>query len=82
MLADTVVHGWVLTDDYAVNIALLSILLKYHDEIWKPPLSLSTHIMEGRVKILETYQNLKKLYAFIPCIFVHLQTFILTVAIR
>ena len=30
--------------------------MKYCDEILQMPLHLSTHIMEGRVKILETYQ--------------------------
>ena len=44
-----------------VGMGRYTILLKHRDEILKQPLRLQTHIMEGRVKILETYKNLKKL---------------------
>ena len=47
--------GWI------GRLDIENILLKYSDEIWKLPLGLSTYIMEGRVKILETDQNLEKL---------------------
>ena len=46
-----------ITRDGLVWLGIESILVKYRDEILKPPLRLSAHITEGRVKILET--NLK-----------------------
>ena len=49
-----------------------SILLKYCDEILKPPLRLPTYIMEARVKILETYPKSEEIISFSPHIFVHL----------
>ena len=56
-------------------LGIESILLKYRDEILKPPLRLSTYIMEGRVKILETYPKSEEIISFYPHIFIHLQTF-------
>ena len=57
-------------------LGIESILLKYRDDILKPPLRLSAHIMEGRVKILETYPKTEEIITFYPHIFVQLQTFI------
>ena len=57
-------------------LGMESILLKYRDEILKPPFRLSTYIMEGRVKILETYRKSEEIISFYPHIFIHLQTFI------
>ena len=42
------------------------ILLKYRDEILQPSLCLSTHILEERVKILETYPKSEKNLSFYP----------------
>ena len=52
-----------------------SILLKHCDEILKLPLHLSTHIMQGRVKILETYPKSEEVINCYPHVFVYLQTF-------
>ena len=57
-------------------LGIESTLLKYRDEILQPPLRLSAHIMEGRVKISETYPKSEEIISFYPHIFVHLQTFI------
>ena len=38
-------------------LSIKSILLKYVDEILKPPFRMPTHIMEGSVKISETSLN-------------------------
>ena len=57
-------------------LGIESILLKYRDEILQPPLHLPTCIMEGRVKILETYAKSEEIISFYPHIFVHLQTII------
>ena len=40
--------------------------MKYHDEILQPSLRLSTHIMEGRVKILEIYPKSEEIITFYP----------------
>ena len=40
--------------------------MKYRDGILQPPLRLSAHIMEGRVKILETYPKAEEIISFIP----------------
>ena len=49
--------------------------MKYNDELLQPSLCLSTHIMEGKLKMLETNQKPeKKLHTFIPY-FVDLYTF-------
>ena len=55
-------------------LGIESILLKHSDKILQLPLRLPKHIMEGRVKILETYE---KIISFYPHIFVCLQTFIM-----
>ena len=39
-------------------------LLKYRNEILQPPLRFSAHIMEGRVKILETYPKSEEIISF------------------
>ena len=39
---------------YAWYLRIKSILLNYHDKILQPPLCLSVHIMEGKLKILGT----------------------------
>ena len=50
---------------------------KYRDSILKLPSRLSTHIIEGRLKISATYLKLEKLYTFslLSRIFVHSGTF-------
>ena len=45
-------------------LVIESILLKYYDEILKLPLRLPAHIMEGRVKILETYPKSEEMISF------------------
>ena len=40
--------------------------MKYRDEMLQLPLHLSTHIMEGRVKILETYPKSEEIISFYP----------------
>ena len=40
--------------------------MKYCDKNLKPPLLLSTHIMGGRVKILETYSKSEEILSFYP----------------
>ena len=47
-------------------LGIESILLKYYDEILQPPLCLSAHIMEVRVKILETYPKSEEIRSFYP----------------
>ena len=61
---------------YAWYLGIESILLKYRDEILKLPLHFPTYIMEGRVKILETYLKSEEIICFYPHILVHLQTII------
>ena len=52
------------------QLAQRSSLLKYCDDIIQPPLHLSTHIMEARVRILETYKNSEEIsfYHIFLCI--------------
>ena len=45
-------------------LSIESILLKNYDDILKLPLSLPTHIMEGIVKILETYPKSEEIISF------------------
>ena len=45
-------------------LSIKSIFLKYHVAILKPPLRLPTHVMERRVKILETFPKSEQLEAF------------------
>ena len=40
--------------------------MKYCDEILQPPLRLLIHIMEERVKILETYSKSEEIIRFYP----------------
>ena len=47
-------------------LGIESILVKYRDKILQPPLRLPTHIMEGRVKILETYPKYEEIISFFP----------------
>ena len=48
----------------ARNLGIETILLKYCDEILKLALCLSSHIIEGRVKILETYPKSEEITHF------------------
>ena len=50
--------------------------MKYCDKVLQPPLCLSKHIIEERVKILEMWPKSEETINFFPHIFVHLQTFI------
>ena len=50
---------------WAQCYAIKSILMKYRDEILKLALCLSTHIIEGKLKMLKTYPKLN-LTVFIP----------------
>ena len=49
--------------------------MKYHDKILNPPFRLPTHIMEGRVEIIETYPKSEENYKLFCHSCVHLQTF-------
>ena len=40
--------------------------MKYCDEILQLPLRLSAHIMEGKVKMLETYPKSEEIISFCP----------------
>ena len=53
--------GW-----YDRYLGIESILVKYCDEILQLSLRLPTHIMEGRVKILETYPKSEEIISFYP----------------
>ena len=58
-------------------LGIESILMKYRDEISQPPFLLSAHIMEGRVKILETYLKSEEIISFYPTFFfLHFADFI------
>ena len=52
-----------------------------HDGILQPPLRLSEHIMEVRVKILEIYLKFEEILSFNPQFSMHLQTLYSTLAI-
>ena len=51
---------------YARYLGIETILLKYRYEILQPPFHLSTYIMEGRVKISETYSKSEEIINFYP----------------
>ena len=61
---------------YARCLGIESILLKYHDEILKPPLRLPTYVMEGRVKILKTSSISEEIISFYSHNLINLQTVI------
>ena len=46
------------------KLGIEAILLKYRDEILKPPFRLSAHIMEGRLNILQTYPKSEEIISF------------------
>ena len=50
-------------------------LKKYRDEILQLPLCLSTHIIKGKLKILETNPESEEIDYFLIHIFVQLQAF-------
>ena len=58
--------GW-----YARYLGIESILVKYRNEILQPPLRLSAHIMEGKLKILGTTPKSEEITHFYPifCVF-------------
>ena len=54
-------QGWVSKPGIP---SIKSILLEYCDKILEPPFRLPTHIMEGRVKILETWPKSEEIISF------------------
>ena len=48
------------------SVGIESIVVKYCDKILKPPPCLLTHIMDGRVKVLETYPKSEEIISFYP----------------
>ena len=40
--------------------------MKYHDETFQPPPQLSTHIIEGKLKIVDTSDQSKEIISFYP----------------
>ena len=50
--------------------------MKYLDEILHPPLSLSVHILEGKLEILGMHNKSEEDYSLLFHISAHLQTFI------
>ena len=47
-------------------LGIETILLKYRDEILQLSLPFSTYLMEGRLKILETYPKSEEIISFYP----------------
>ena len=50
--------------------------MKYRDQVLLPLLHLSVHIIEGKLKILETNPKSEENYSLLFHSFVHLKTFI------